>query len=252
MKISSEQKQENREAIIQAAVELMIEKGFKSATMRAIARKAGLGDATIYNYFPTKESILYAYYEDKFAEAAERMGGVAGFEEYSFQEQLQELFEICLETLLADREFVQETFDLVFYPMAPHKDLQRIKANFMAALDAIFDNAVEAEEVEEPRFRELTAHFFWDYFVGVTFYWLKDTSEHFSETTELINMTMSLACAVLKAGVVNKLFDVLSFLFRNHVVSRLQTFRSGLDAFSQVRREFMGEANERPDTGKQD
>jgi AcrR family transcriptional regulator len=252
MKISNEKKLENREAIIQAAVDLVIEKGYKAATMRAIARKAGLGDATIYNYFPTKESILYSYYEEKFAEAGESLGGIDGFDEFNFQERMQELFETCLETFLADREFVQETFELVFYPVAPHKDLKRIKSNFMVSLDAIFDAAVEAGEIEEPRFRELTDHFFWDYFVGVTFYWLKDTSEHFSDTTELIDMTMSLACAVLKAGVVNKLFDIASFLFRNHIVSRLQTIHSGLDAFSQIRREFMGEVNERPDTGKQD
>ncbi|MGD8564685.1 MAG: hypothetical protein PVG03_19240, partial [Desulfarculaceae bacterium] len=84
----------------------------------------------------------------------------------------------------------------------------------------------------------------------IVFYWLKDTSEYFSDTTELINKTMDLACAVLRAGVVNKVFDIISFLFRNHIVSRLQTFQSGLDAFSQIRRQFMDEANERPDTSE--
>lgn len=250
MKISNEKKQENREAIMQAAVDLIIEKGFKAATMRAMARKAGLGDATIYNYFPTKESILYAYYEDKFSEAGDSLSGIAGFDEYSFQEQLQELFETCLETFLADREFLQETFNLVFYPVTPHKDLQGIKANFMASVDCIFDNAVETGEIEDPMFRELTNHFFWDYFVGVAFYWLKDTSEHFSDTTELINKTMDLACAVLKAGVVNKIFDIASFLFRNHIVSRLQTFKSGMDAFGEIRQAFKENICERPDTGK--
>ena len=250
MKISSEKKKENREAIIRAAVDLITEKGFKAATMRAMARQAGLGDATIYNYFPTKESILFAYYEDKFSQAGESLFAIAGFEEYNFQEKLQELFETCLEVFLADREFVQETFRLVFYPVTPYKDLQRIMSHFLICLDSIFEAAIEAGEIEEPPFRDLTNHFFWDYFVGIVFYWQKDSSEHFSDTTELINKTMDLACAVLKAGVVNKVFDIISFLFRNHIVSRLQSFQGGIDAFSQIKREFMDQVNEKPDTGK--
>jgi AcrR family transcriptional regulator len=250
MKISEKKKQENREAIIQAAVDLVIEKGFKAATMRAMARKAGLGDATIYNYFPTKESILFTYYEDRFEQACKRLDDLEGFDEYSFQEKLQELFETTLETFLADREFVQETFRLVFYPVTPYKDLQRIMAHFVDCLNGIFNSAIESGEIEEPPFRDLTNHFFWDYFVGIVFYWQKDTSEQFTDTTDLINKTMELACAVLEAGVVNKVFDIISFLFRNHIVSRMQSFQSGIDAFSQIRREFMDEINERPDTGK--
>ncbi|MHC1712231.1 MAG: TetR/AcrR family transcriptional regulator [Solidesulfovibrio sp.] len=65
MKISEEQKRKNRDEIIRAAVDAITEKGMKGATMREIAKKAGLGDATIYNYFPTKEAIVYAYYEDQ-------------------------------------------------------------------------------------------------------------------------------------------------------------------------------------------
>ncbi|MCB2185040.1 MAG: TetR family transcriptional regulator [Deltaproteobacteria bacterium] len=250
MKISHEKKQENREAILQAAVNIIIEKGFKAATMRAMAREAGLGDATIYNYFPTKESLLYAYYEGKLAAAADQLAGVPGLEEYSFKEKLQAYFETCLENFLADREFLQETFRLVFYPVTPPKELQAIKAPFQECLSRIFDSAVENGEIQEPPFRDLSLHLFWDYFLGVVFYWLKDASECFSDTTELIDKTMDLASAVLAAGLVNKVFDIVTFLFRNHIVSRLDTFRGGLDAFSQVRRAFTEEVCGKPATGK--
>ena len=56
MKISKKQQKENRTKIIAATVDLVISKDLKSATMREIARKAGVGDATIYNYFSTKEA----------------------------------------------------------------------------------------------------------------------------------------------------------------------------------------------------
>ena len=54
MKISNKQKMINRKKIIGVAVDIMVDNGFKSATMRAIAKEAEFGDATIYNYFPTK------------------------------------------------------------------------------------------------------------------------------------------------------------------------------------------------------
>ena len=73
MKISQKQRAKNREAIILATVEMVSEKGLKSATMYGIAKAAGMSGATIYNYFPTKESILYAYYEDRFAATAQTL-----------------------------------------------------------------------------------------------------------------------------------------------------------------------------------
>jgi AcrR family transcriptional regulator len=250
MKINQEQKQKNREAILEAAVDLIIQKDFKSASMRAIARRAGLGDATIYNYFPTKESILFAYYGDNIRQAAGGLEKLPDYDKYSFQERLQAYFEICLESFLKDREFLQKTFKIVFYPITPHQDLKAIREVFIACLQGIFDQAVEDSEIEEPPFRELTYHFFWDYFVGVVFYWLSDSSEDFLDTTELINKTMDLACAVLKAGVVNKVFDIASFLFRNHIVSRMETFKHGLNAFDEIKRQFAEDINEPDHTGK--
>jgi AcrR family transcriptional regulator len=79
MKISQEQKIESRKAIISAAVDLISEKGFKTSTMRGIAKAAGVGEATIYNYFPTKEAILYGYYQDHMLGCIEALKQVADF-----------------------------------------------------------------------------------------------------------------------------------------------------------------------------
>ena len=80
MKISEDQKQENRKKIIRSAVDAITQKGMKGATMKMIARKAGLGDATIYNYFPTKEAIVYAYYEEQLDESVGTFESHHGFQ----------------------------------------------------------------------------------------------------------------------------------------------------------------------------
>lgn len=42
-----------------AAIELMDRQDFRSTTMAQIARAAGVSPATVFNYFPTKASILF-------------------------------------------------------------------------------------------------------------------------------------------------------------------------------------------------
>jgi TetR/AcrR family fatty acid metabolism transcriptional regulator len=49
---------EKRKRIITSAVKIFGEKGFQNATIAEIARDAGIGDATIYEYFKSKEDML--------------------------------------------------------------------------------------------------------------------------------------------------------------------------------------------------
>lgn len=55
MRISKTQQASNKRLILQAAVDLMTPQGVDARTMKQIARAAGVGDATIYKYFPSKE-----------------------------------------------------------------------------------------------------------------------------------------------------------------------------------------------------
>jgi AcrR family transcriptional regulator len=47
-----------RQAILSAAFELCIERGFAATTVEAIAAKAGVGKQTIYRWWPSKAAIL--------------------------------------------------------------------------------------------------------------------------------------------------------------------------------------------------
>ena len=114
MKISQEQKAANRRAIIRAAVAVISEKDFPSSTMREIAKSAGVGDATIYNYFATKDAILIGYYDDHMQACIQTLKEVADFNTFTLQEQLQTFFETGLDHFQADRQFVAATFHRVF------------------------------------------------------------------------------------------------------------------------------------------
>jgi AcrR family transcriptional regulator len=50
---------ERREVLINAAIGVLMEKGFHNATVRDIGRAAGMTQGTIYNYVSSKDDILY-------------------------------------------------------------------------------------------------------------------------------------------------------------------------------------------------
>lgn len=51
---------DRRTAILEGALDLFARHGYAGAGMRAIARTAGIREATLYHYFPTKEALMEA------------------------------------------------------------------------------------------------------------------------------------------------------------------------------------------------
>ena len=49
-----------KDRIMDAALRIFAEKGFQSATITEISKEAGVSEATIYEYFGTKEDLLFA------------------------------------------------------------------------------------------------------------------------------------------------------------------------------------------------
>src|ERR1700744_3178525 len=52
-------KLQTREAIAQAAAELFARHGFESVTVEDVARAANVSRQTVFNYFPSKEQMLF-------------------------------------------------------------------------------------------------------------------------------------------------------------------------------------------------
>lgn len=240
MKISQDQKEANRKAVIDATAEIVADKGFKATTMRQIAKAAGMGEATIYNYFPTKEAILYAFYQEHMAACVDELKSIPEFHTFTFQEQLQTLFSTSLNLFIANREFVNRTFNLVM--LGGSRNWNRIKAvrtAFLATVNDMLSAAAQAGEIPDQVFEELIGQFFLDAYIGVIHYWLADTSDGFANTHVLIDRGLDLACALLKAGVANKVFDIAVFLFKSHVLSRMEFLVEPLKGANLIKRRFM-------------
>lgn len=229
MKVTEQEKLKTRIKILEASVDIITEKGFKSASMREIARHAGVGDATIYNYFPSKEKLLYGYCEYTQQKVMDSLKLIEEFHEYTLQEQLQQFIETQLSTWLPAREFLQEVFTLTFYsPVSGSTHLAKTKDIFMTVFIDMLDAAIEAGEIPEQPYQELLPRLYWDYVTGIMAYWLKDDSEDFSNTTQLVDKSMDIIAAILHNGIIGKSFDLVSFLFRTHVMSHLDAFSDSI------------------------
>lgn len=71
MSLRDRQKEEGRRIIREAAGELFIANGYTGTTMRAIAERAGVAEATLYNLFRTKAELLLDVFRDRVMGAGE-------------------------------------------------------------------------------------------------------------------------------------------------------------------------------------
>lgn len=240
MKVSKQEKALTRKRILRAAAHVFCEKGFKSASMREIARRAKVGDATIYNYFPTKEGLLYGYCEEKQQEVAEALKQIDDFHEYTLREQLQQLTETELALWLPDREFLSEVFTLTFSaPVAGAANLAETRRRFNRMVEDMIDAAIEVGEIPDQPYRELLAPLYWDYFTGILAFWLHDDSEGYANTTQLVDRSVEIITLVLQTAMIGKTLDLFSFMFRSQISRHLEKLGDYTAPWKQAKRRFM-------------
>src|ERR1035437_8367162 len=105
MRITATAKSATRQRILQAAMRLFVSDGWQNTTTRDIALAAGIATGTLFNYFPTKESIAAAL----MAEALERAGEefrAGRAEENSLEADLFSLIWTGLRSLRELRKFL--------------------------------------------------------------------------------------------------------------------------------------------------
>lgn len=239
MKISQSAKEKNKVKILRSAVDLIIEKGFENASMREMAKSAGVSNPTIYNYFPSKEKLLYAYIEQKHKESIEIIQNIDDFHTYTLREQLQTLIETELELYLEDREFIIQIADMVFHSSGfKVSALYETNGLFIETVEEMLSIAVEAEEIVQPPFHEHLPKLFWDYYIMVVAYWVKDDSEMFENTTQFIDHSLGVIEALLHSDILNKASDLGMFFFKTHMLSSLQKFSTKKETFGKIKRKL--------------
>jgi TetR/AcrR family transcriptional regulator of autoinduction and epiphytic fitness len=225
MRTTKSQQAQNHRLIIRTAVDLMTQHGFEGTTMKQIARAADLGDATIYKYFPTKEKLALA------AQSQIQAGGGQAAKDqpaFSLQEQMQLLIDSLLEILLADREFVAIARKLIERtPMLLLSEELPGKALLKQAFVTLLAQAESTGEIVPCGFKPSLSGLMADYVYAVIAYWLRDESEAFGNTTQMVDLSLGVLVLALRSGLMDKLLALGGFMVRSQL-ARLMQDGSGL------------------------
>tara|TARA_B100000809_G_scaffold196891_1_gene196460 strand:- start:3435 stop:4208 length:774 start_codon:yes stop_codon:yes gene_type:complete len=217
MNISKQKKAETREKLVQAAIDLFTEQGFEKTTMKAIARRAEVGDATIYKYFSSKDKLVLAFYQLRAAQTIQKLAEI-DTQDYDLHEQLQLLIDLYLESLLPDREFVVGSAKKILAAQSfMISETPTIRQEFNGVINQFLDQAEGCDEIPYFHYRSMMVGIINEYLMGVLLYWLKDNSDEFSDTTQMVDLSLTLGVQLLRSGIPNKINDLMSFFIKRHL-----------------------------------
>ena len=162
MKVRTEMR---RSAILSAAVELFKEKGFERASMNELARRLGGSKATLYGYFPSKESLFVAVVKEvATGHLSEAVGEISGdaVERSSLKDLLLRFGERMMVVLTNDASAL--TVYRMVVGEAGHSNVGQLfhdsgPAQLNEAVAALFARAIDRGELRPADPRVLAAHF---------------------------------------------------------------------------------------------
>lgn len=90
--------EKKKQAIIQAALQLFKEKGFKETSIKSIAEVAEVSPVSIYNYFEGKDNLVALCVNDLFEEVTQQAEDILN-SNLDFKTKLNQAFSLCQEKM---------------------------------------------------------------------------------------------------------------------------------------------------------
>ena len=195
------QKQKIRERIVKAALPLFQTKGFDATTTKAIARKAGIAEGTVFNYFKSKDDIALYFFEQEVDHAMKSVRANPRLRKAPLPEKLFTLVNNQLEFLAPYERFIGAA---LIHALKPHSPLGPFSHRAMELRHRYLRVVEELIEETIPRNQNplgfLAPDVFWIYYLGVLLYWLYDTSPGKQHTLAFLDRSLNIGVAMLKQG----------------------------------------------------
>jgi AcrR family transcriptional regulator len=191
-----------RKRIVRAALDLFQTKGFEATTTKAIARKAGIAEGTVFNYFRTKEDIALYFFEQEVDHAIAAVRENPRMRKAPLEEKLFTLVQSQLEFLAPYERFIGAAFIEALKPASPlgpfsHR-AQELRHRYTGFVQELFEEALPTRR--QSLLNWMAPDAFWIYYLGVLLYWLHDSSSGKQHTLAFLDRSLSMAVSMLKAG----------------------------------------------------
>jgi AcrR family transcriptional regulator len=184
--------EQTRTLILNAALDLLAERGYEKTTMRAIAEKAGVSLGNAYHYFKSKEHLIQAFYHRTHEEHL--AASMPIFEtESSLKGRLLDVLRLKIETLEPYHEFAGVLFKTAADPHSPLNPFGQDAAPVRRDSIQLFETLVAEAKTRLPA--ELKAelpYLLWLYHMGIILFWIHDKSPKHARTYYVIDRTVDL------------------------------------------------------------
>ena len=198
MRVTAETKAATRSAILEVAQKQFAQQGFEAATTRDIARAAQIGVGTLFNYFPTKESIAAALVGDAWNQAAQAFAsnGQAEGESATLEEDLFAHVAAILRKVKPFRKYLPAVLETTLSPLAEEAaGEQSLRAAHLEVVNQIISRHGGAEALSP-----VALQLYWTLFTGVLTFWSKDASPRQEDTLALLDQSLGMFVGWLAAG----------------------------------------------------
>ena len=238
MKKSKTQQKKTHRSLLHAAAQLMGEQGFDAVSMTQIAQAAGVGSATIYKYFASKEALVSGFFELSVHEALEAVQANSELAQFTLAERLQWLLDTLLQHLQPHRAFVQMAHDLLHRSPLLLGASWPAQAALQQQVEAWLQEAEAAGEIPSCHFKPFLGTLFADYTWAVVTYWLQDQSAEQTQTTQLLDLSLDVAVCTLQSGVLDRLLALGQFLLRSQLLRLMRQPQDWSGALQVARMAF--------------
>ena len=178
-----------RSRLYATALELIAERGYEATTLRDIAAAAGVSVGLLYRYFPSKQAVVIALYDELSADYARR---AADMPQGKWRERFTFALEMSLQVLEPHRVALRALTPVMVGD--PHEGIFAVGTAFSRLrVQRVFEEAV-AGSADAPKrpLAEALGRLLYLVHLAVLLWWLLDKSSRQRATAALLSLTRQL------------------------------------------------------------
>lgn len=198
----AQNKEAIRERTVKAALSLFQTRGFDATTTKAIARKAGIAEGTVFNYFKSKEEIALYFFEQEVDQAMAVVRDNPRMKKAPLEEKLFTLVYTQLEFLASHERFIGAA---LLHALNPASHLgpfshraQALRHRYLAFVSELIEESTPKQKLGPLSW--VVPETFWVYYLSVLLFWLYDSSEGKQHTLAFLDRSLNFGVSFLKGG----------------------------------------------------
>jgi len=186
--------------ILDAALELFRQEGFDTATMRDIARKAGVATGAAYYYYPSKDAIVMGFYQRANAEMQSKIAAALS-DVNGLEKRLCDVIRVKLAHFAPNRGVLRALLRNGAdpkHPLSPFspqtKEIRDIDMAWFRRI--LVDCGVRIPRDLEPHLPGVL----WFFQMGVIFFWVIDESANQTRTERLLELAAKSVTSLIRVS----------------------------------------------------